>query len=210
MPVSGSVTNCWLSESNRMSWPPDGVVTVARASLNDEPQFDVSLIVSVTTSPGWPLNVNRSTSAGASIASESRSPVGTYTIRVNANNLLSVGTYNLGLEAILPVPSPDAVPIACGETASDAIDAPADVDLFTFAGLGGDNVTFGLTETSNWGSSFNDARATIFSPAGVQLGLFDSNGQLPVVLPVDGAYLLRVNANNLLSAGSYDLDVQCP
>lgn len=135
---------------------------------------------------------------------------GTYTIRVNANNLLSLGTYNLGLESIAPVPSPGTVPIACGDTASDAIDAAADADLFTFTGQGGDNVTYTLTETSNWGSSFNDARGTIFSPTGAQLGLFDSDGMLPVVLPQDGSYVIRVNANNLLSTGSYDLGAQCP
>ncbi len=100
--------------------------------------------------------------------------------------------------------------VACGGAVSDAIEAAADVDLFTFAGQGGDTVTIALTETSSWGSSFNDARATIFDPAGDQVGLFDSNGQLPVLLPQDGTYVIRVNANNLLSTGSYDLSLQCP
>ena len=134
---------------------------------------------------------------------------GTYTIRVNANNLLSIGTYNLGVESILPVPSPDAVPLGCGDLASNAIDAPADVDLFTFTGQAQDMISLTLTETSNWGSSINDARATVFAPTGDQLILFDSNSQQNVALPENGTYTIRVNANNLLSIGSYDLGVEC-
>ncbi len=39
---------------------------------------------------------------------------------------------------------------------------------------------------------------------------FDSNAQREFFLPQSGAYLIRINANNMVSAGSYNLGLECP
>lgn len=101
--------------------------------------------------------------------------------------------------------------IQCGDLVSDAIDVEGEVDLFTFTGQMGEVVTIALAETSDWGGNgFNDARATLFSPTGAQVGVqFDSNSQQEFTLPESGSYTIRVNANNLVSTGSYNLWLQC-
>ena len=135
---------------------------------------------------------------------------GTYIIRVNANNLVSTGSYNLGVECLLPT-DPVQAALSCGDLVSDAIDAQAEVDQFTFTGQVGDLVTLTLSETSNWGgiNGANDARATVFTPAGDVLITFDSNSQQDLTLPESGTYIIRVNANNLASTGSYNFSLTC-
>ena len=133
-------------------------------------------------------------------------------MRVTANNLVTTGGYNLGLEGIAPT-SPDPTPITLGDLLSGTIDAAGEADLFTFAGTAGDVIALTLVETTSWGPTCcgtNDARMTLFSSAGAELAFFDSNGQLEVTLPADGTYLIRVTANNLVSTGSYDLGVRSP
>ena len=135
---------------------------------------------------------------------------GTYLIRVNANNLVSTGNYNLGLSCVLPS-SPPPTPIACGDNLSGSIDAVGKAEFFSFSGNTNDVIDLMLTETSNWGGNnfANDARLTLFSPTGVQVALFDSNAQTQLTLPETGTYLIRVNANNLVSTGNYNLGLSC-
>ena len=137
---------------------------------------------------------------------------GSYVIRVNANNLVSTGSYTLGIECILPT-EPVEVVLICGVLVRNSIVTPGEVDLFTLSGSAGDLVTITLVETDGF-SGFstgisNAARATIFSPTGEQVGLFDSNDQLNLRLLERSNYVIRVNANNLVSTGSYNLDIEC-
>ena len=135
---------------------------------------------------------------------------GTYVVRVNANNLVGVGSYNLGLACVLPS-SPPPVSPACGDLTPGSIDLPGEVDLLSFTGAAGQVVDLTLVETSNWGGSTGqvDARATVFSPTGVQVAQFDSNSQQHITLTETGTYVVRVNANNLVGAGSYNLSLTC-
>ena len=132
-------------------------------------------------------------------------------VRVNANTLLHTGTYNLSMTCLLPT-APPPTPLACGELLSGSIDVASEVDLFSFTGTANDVLDLTLTETSDWGGSSGsiDARATVFSPTGVQVALFDSNLQQQITLPETGTYVVRVNANTLVNTWTYDLGLVCP
>jgi uncharacterized protein YjdB len=136
---------------------------------------------------------------------------GTYVLRVYANNLVSTGDYNLGLESILPTPVSQGALTCDGSTISESITQAGEVDLFTFSGTSGQDVTLTLTETSNWGGfqGGNDARGLLYAPSGAAVGnAFDSDAQVQLTLPANGTYVLRVTANNLVSTGTYDVACQ--
>ncbi len=134
---------------------------------------------------------------------------GTYLIRVNANNLFHTGSYNLGLECRRPLGPVDGT-LSCGSLLSGTIEAPGEVDLITFSGQTGDVVDLTLVLTAGF-DSFRSVlpRVTLFSPTGAQLDSFDANVQKTYTLPESGTYLIRVNANNLVATGSYNLRLQC-
>ena len=131
---------------------------------------------------------------------------GTFTLRITANNLVSTGSYNLGLEGIAPL-SPGPTAIALGDVLSGSIDAAAESDFFTYAGTAGDIISLTLVETSSWAFAV-DARLTLFSASGAELLEVDSNVQLEYTLPETGTFTLRITANNLVSTGSYNLGLQ--
>ena len=134
---------------------------------------------------------------------------GTYTIEVRANNLVSTGSYNLNLECLVP-PSPDAVALGCGDLVSGSIDAPAEVDVFHFSAEAGDVVSITVADTGgDFLTTGADARVFLFSPTGVQLGLFDADSEQVFTLPESGTYVIEVKANNLVSTGSYNLNLEC-
>jgi uncharacterized protein (TIGR03437 family) len=131
---------------------------------------------------------------------------GTYLIQVRANNLVSTGSYSLGLECLLPT-SPVDVTLACGGLVSRPLSAAAQVDQLTFAGQANQRVTLTLT-----GSDFPfgaTATATVFSPAAVALVTFDANSQRQLSLTETGTYVIQVRANNLVSTGAYSLGLEC-
>ncbi|MCP4408482.1 MAG: hypothetical protein GY807_12100, partial [Gammaproteobacteria bacterium] len=132
---------------------------------------------------------------------------GGYVLQINADNLTATGTYTLGLECLIP-PSPDAVALNCGDLLSGSIEAVSEVDLFTFTAVAGDTVSITLSETDGF-TGFINARATLFSPQGGRLGLFDSNSQRQFTLADSGSYIIQVNADNLTGTGAYNLGLQC-
>jgi hypothetical protein len=50
---------------------------------------------------------------------------------------------------------------------------------------------------------------TLFAPSGAALAAFRSNGQASVTLPGAGLYVVRVNATNLITLGSYEVRLTC-
>ena len=138
---------------------------------------------------------------------------GTYVVRVNANNLVSTGSYNLGLECRKsPVAQVNGT-LTCGTLLAGSITEAGEVDLLTFTGTAGQVVDLTLVETSAWGGVAgisNDARGQLFAPSGDAVGgAFDSNTQVTHTLPETGTYIVRINANNLVSTGSYNLGMEC-
>jgi uncharacterized repeat protein (TIGR01451 family) len=135
---------------------------------------------------------------------------GTYLVRVNASNLVTTGTYSLGLECLQP-PQPIDAALSCGDLQSGEIGAPGEVDLLTFTGTAGEVKDLTLVATGgNWNFPLTQIpRMTIFAPSGASLGAFNANSQNTLTLPETGTYLVRVNASNLVTTGSYDLGLVC-
>ena len=130
-------------------------------------------------------------------------------VRVNANNLVSKGTYNLGLECRQPISAVDDS-LTCGGLLSGAIDAAGEVDLITFTGQSGDVVDLTLVRTGGFDSFYGRVpRATVFTPTGAVLAAFNANSQKELTLPESGTYVVRVNANTLVHTGTYDLELEC-
>ena len=129
---------------------------------------------------------------------------GTFVLRAGANDSLSTGSYSIGLECIRPASS-DAVAIAYGDLISSDTMDPAEADLYTFSGSAGDFITLTLSESSFGTSSAHDARVTLYAPSDALVGSFDSDSQANFTLGETGTFVLRVNANNFVSTGSYEL-----
>ena len=130
---------------------------------------------------------------------------GTYLVRVQHANLFRTGTYNLGLECIAPLGPVDGT-VVCGETLVETTSASGEADFITFAASADDQIALTLTETVAYGGT--DPRATLFSSAGVEVGSFGPS-RIEFTLPEDGTYATRVNANNLFSTGSFELELEC-
>lgn len=130
---------------------------------------------------------------------------GTYTIRLTANDLVTTGSYNIGMECLLPAGPVDGT-LQSGSLASASVDRSGKVDLYTLAGQANQLVSLTVVNTS--GFPFRAARVTLFSPSGTLVRSFDANSQVDIALPVTGTYLLRVNANDLVTIGSYNLGVE--
>lgn len=145
---------------------------------------------------GSPLNANAS-------RQDTLAEGGTFTIRVNANNLVSTGTYFVGLEGLNPA-TPDAVSMMSGDVVMASIGSSAELDVYTFVGQMGDQVSVTLAETSGFGGSATP-RASLYSPSGTILGTIDTGQQLDQTLDTGGTFVLVVRANNLQSTGTYDL-----
>ena len=134
---------------------------------------------------------------------------GTYLVRVNASNLVSTGSYNLGLECRQPLGPVDGT-LGCGSLLQGKIEAPGEVDLITFSGQAGQVIDLTLVQTSGFDAIRNIfARFTLFSPTNERLGPFDANTQRSFTLSETGTYLVRVNASNLFHTGSYNLGLEC-
>ena len=127
---------------------------------------------------------------------------GTYVIQIRASNLVSTGTYHIGLECLLP--SPMEPNLACGTLLSNReIIAAAQVDQITFIGQANERKTLTLTS-----GSFT-ATATVFSPTGTVVIIFNANSQQQLILPETGTYVIQIRASNLVSTGTYHIGLEC-
>ncbi len=139
---------------------------------------------------------------------------GTYVVQliVNDGELNSVPN----TVVIMTEKDPDGTELFCGSLNPGFIEEDGEVDQFFFKGQVGQVIDLTLVETSNWSGSLgsgrtsNDARGTLFAPSGAEVGQFDSNTQQTFTLTENGTYVIRVNANNLVSTGTYNLGMECP
>ena len=134
---------------------------------------------------------------------------GTYVVRINANNLVHTGSYTLGMECRNPLRAVDGA-VACGDLLTGTISAAGEVDLITFTGQVNDVIDLTFVQTAGF-DAFRGvlAHATVFAPSGVQVDVFDANAQRTLTLAESGTYVVRINANNLVSTGSYSLGLLC-
>ena len=108
--------------------------------------------------------------------------------------------------------------LVCGELSSGTISLAGQRDSFSFDALANDQILVTVAGTSDWGgaSGANDARFTLFSSTNTPIidrfasaSLFDSNAQIQYQLPADDTYTVKVQANDLVSSGSYNIGITC-
>lgn len=129
-------------------------------------------------------------------------------MRIAANNLVSTGTYNLGL-VCFSAATPLAGTLTCGTTLADSLSDAGETELFTFDATAGVGVTISLTETSGFVGAA-DPRAWLYSPTTDFLTQFDAPFALAFVPLDSGTHLIRIAANDLFTTGSYELGLTCP
>jgi hypothetical protein len=136
---------------------------------------------------------------------------GTYAVRVRATNGQRLGSYNVNLECLFPVQSPNTVVMTCGALASGTIGAPGQVNLHSYDGLAGQTLALTLANTGGFTTNRGSASAelTLFAPSGAVVGALRSNSQATFVLPESGTYVIRVSAANLAGIGSYNVNLEC-
>jgi hypothetical protein len=129
---------------------------------------------------------------------------GTYVIRVRAYSLVHTGTYNLGLERLVP-PAAIEANLVPGDLVSGSIDAAGETDLYTFSGTTGEQIAIAIVQTS--GFSPSAANMTLYSPSGelVSGQSYNANRQPQFTLSEDGTYVIRVRAYSLVHTGEYNL-----
>jgi trimeric autotransporter adhesin len=132
---------------------------------------------------------------------------GTYVLRVNASDLATTGNYGMGIECMDP-PVPEEH-LALGTNVAANVAAGAQVDLYTFTGQAGAQVTITLAETGG-GFVFVGARpvVTLIGADRTIVTSFGANAQETVTLPLSGTYVLKVDASDYVTTGGYRLDVQ--
>ena len=104
------------------------------------------------------------------------------------------------------------MPLTCGTLASGQIGARAQVDLFTLSGETGQIISLALASTGGFSatpSASTSVELTLFAPSGTAVNGLRSNSRANVTLPETGIYVMRVNATNLATLGSYRLTLGC-
>jgi hypothetical protein len=131
---------------------------------------------------------------------------GTYTIHISDGfNGTLTGSYSLFLQKLNPPAG--AVPIAYSQTLPGSINAPAEMDAFTFAAAAGDTVLVSLSRAS--GDLWQQVR--LLDPTGALLNQASAPGhtELTYGISVSGAYtLLLADGFNGTMTGSYSLFLQ--
>ncbi len=90
--------------------------------------------------------------------------------------------------------------LGCADRLAGSITAAGERDLITFAGTIDQQLSLVLTEGGNFSSTTVEPRLTVFSP---------SNTRHDFTLPEDGTYVIRVDAQNLVTTGSYTVGMEC-
>jgi hypothetical protein len=130
---------------------------------------------------------------------------GLYRLRVRSSNLVSTGSYVVGLEGGVPLLSPDTVRINLGDLRTATISGSGDADFFVFDGTAGDDILMTMVPTASWGSASSFPQAIVYGPAGdVVIGTF-TNTQVRATLPNTGLYAVRIIGSNQSAAGTYAL-----
>ena len=131
---------------------------------------------------------------------------GEFLIQLQAANLVSTGTYSLGMECIVPL-NPIQSELSCGDQFISSISLPGEVDQVRFAGSQNDIVTLTLVQTAGFSST--RARVRVLTPTIQDLVAFNANGQQQRTLPENGDYVIQIQAANLVSTGDYTIGLEC-
>ena len=132
---------------------------------------------------------------------------GTYQIDVYASDLVSLGSYNLGIESLRPVNPVDRI-LPCGGLLSGVIGVPGRVRQITFDGTASQIVTLTLVQTAGFPYP-SQAWAKVIAPSGSLAVQFGAHGQQQITLLETGTYVVQVMASGLVSTGNFKLGLEC-
>ncbi|HLJ17180.1 MAG TPA: PKD domain-containing protein, partial [Bryobacteraceae bacterium] len=200
--MSGSITAAGQVDRYTFTGTANGIVTLTLADTGGF-GFGIDAVANVFAPSGKPV-----VGFGANGQQQlTLAETGTYVVQVQANNLASTGTYNLGLVCRSPMVQP-STGMSCGSLPQGSITAAAQVNQYTFAGTANGIVTLTLADTGGFGFGI-DAVANVFAPSGKPVVGFGANGQQQLTLAETGTYVVQVQANNLASSGTYSLGLVC-
>jgi len=128
---------------------------------------------------------------------------GTYTVRVQADNLVNGNTYALGYECLLPLGPVDGT-LANGDVIASGIANSAEVDFYTFTGSTGNVQILTLA----WLTGGGRPRAIVYAPSGVIIDNFLGTAQKTLTLPETGVYTIQIQADNLVNGNTYNLGLE--
>jgi hypothetical protein len=141
---------------------------------------------------------------------------GAYTVRVRDVYSTGRGSYALRLGWALPLSKQcgDRTGLACGQQVEASIDAPLELDLFSFAGQQGSVILLTLLGLVDIDPGFQ-VHGRLLGPTGVPLANVPIHTTTPVTLPAAGTYALAIyDLGNFRRRGTYSLRLEsqgpCP
>lgn len=173
-------------------------------TIVETPQFGASDARVTVSGPGAaPVTFDSNSQAEVAL-----SQTGTWNIKVNTNNGVGTGFYSLGFECLRP-PVAHQAALSSNELYLGSVTAAGQADVLTFTSQATvqspELVVINLLETAGFGGA-TSARITLFDPSGFVIrNDVDSDSRLGVGLSNPGAYVLRINASDLVDTGTYNL-----
>jgi hypothetical protein len=123
---------------------------------------------------------------------------GTYTIRVHADDSVSVGPYGISLSFLT---GRCGATLVWGPPTTNAVNLPAQVDSYTFAGNAGENVVLNITAKTEFTTA-----AFVAGPDGTIIANW-VNGMASLDLASTGTYTVGVYSFYSAGTGTYSLSV---
>jgi hypothetical protein len=130
---------------------------------------------------------------------------GVYTVAVHDVYNTGRGSYALRLGWVLPSAKQcgDRTTLACGQEVQASIDAPLELDLFTFTGQVGNVFLLRLQDVADTDPGFQ-AHGRLFAPNGADLGFVATGATTTVNPPATGPYTLAIHdLGNHTRRGTY-------
>jgi hypothetical protein len=207
--ISGDISEAGQIDQYTYSALGGGVITLTLADTGGfNPGYPYYIVASATLydpngKPVVSFNANNQQQVTLALT-------GIYTIEVNASDLASTGTYNLGI--VCRNPLQPVTTLTCGGIANGNIAASAQVDQYSYSAKAGGVITLTLSDTSGFNPGYPyyiKASATLFDPTGKAILSFNANSQQQVTLALTGIYVIQVIASDFASTGTYNLGLVC-
>jgi hypothetical protein len=134
---------------------------------------------------------------------------GTYTILVHDNDYAQSGGYSFSLQSFTGGGCV-STPVSCGQTITNTLSKPTELDAFSYAGSAGEALSLSLAGTGN---CFNDGQIAVldlYSPVGQKLATLSHCGNrvTNVTLLASGTYTILVHDDDYAQPGGYSFSLQ--
>jgi hypothetical protein len=126
-------------------------------------------------------------------------------VQIRDDNYVETGGYTIGLESLKPA-SPGAGALVRGGIVSGTIGDAIQKDQWTFSGLKGDVIE--LMSTSTALDSGFAAYTDVYAPSGAHVTGFWAGGNVRLVLPESGTYVVQIRDDNYTQTGFYTIGLE--